>query len=111
MRQPRSVPQAAQLLRHLRVEQDDPAVLDLVVGKCERTVAERGISNRLMAGLSRMRPLAFVSGLNGYGFWIYGADSLFRRGGAARSTPVWVDCVEKGRKRRVGKIHPKLSDL
>jgi hypothetical protein len=40
MRQSRSVSQAGQLLRHLRVEQDDPAVLDLVVGDCERTVPQ-----------------------------------------------------------------------
>src|SRR5690242_11030980 len=40
MRQPRSVPQAGQLLRHLRMEQDDPAVFDLVVRDCDRTVAK-----------------------------------------------------------------------
>jgi hypothetical protein len=36
------------------MEQDDAAVFDLVVRGCERTVAEGGISNRLIAGLSRM---------------------------------------------------------
>jgi hypothetical protein len=40
MRQPRSVSLAGQLLRHLRVEQDDAAVFDLVLRDCERTVAE-----------------------------------------------------------------------
>ena len=38
MRQSRSVSQAGQLLRHLGVEQDDPAVFDLVVRDCDRTV-------------------------------------------------------------------------
>jgi hypothetical protein len=40
MRPSRSVSLAGQLLRHLRVEQDDPAVFDLVVGDCERSVAQ-----------------------------------------------------------------------
>jgi hypothetical protein len=33
-------PRVGQLLRHLRLEHDDPAVLDLVGGNCERAVAE-----------------------------------------------------------------------
>ncbi len=40
MRQSRSVPQAGRLLWHLRVEQDDAAVFDLVVRDRERTVAQ-----------------------------------------------------------------------
>lgn len=40
MRQPRSIPQAGRLLRHLRMEQDNPSVFDLLVGDCERAVAE-----------------------------------------------------------------------
>jgi hypothetical protein len=47
MREPRSVSQAGQLLRHLRMEQDDPSIFDLVVRDCERAVP-RGISNQLM---------------------------------------------------------------
>src|ERR1700743_1257357 len=41
MRQPRSVPKAGQLLWHLRVEQDDATVFDLlIVCDSERTVAK-----------------------------------------------------------------------
>jgi hypothetical protein len=41
MRQPRSIPQAGGLLRHLRMEQDNPSVFDLLVGDGERAVALR----------------------------------------------------------------------
>ena len=41
------------LLWHLRVQQDDATVFDLLIGDCERAVGE-GIPNRLVAGLSQM---------------------------------------------------------
>jgi hypothetical protein len=53
MRQSRSVSQAGQLLRHLRMEEDDAAVFDLVVRDCERIVAQ-GHFKPVMAGLPRM---------------------------------------------------------
>ncbi|MBZ9856381.1 hypothetical protein LB566_21460 [Mesorhizobium sp. CA13] len=41
MRQSRSVPLAGPLVRHVRVEQGDAAVFDLVVRDRERTVTQR----------------------------------------------------------------------
>ena len=55
MRQPRSIPQAGRLLRHLRMEQDNPSVFDLLVGDCERAVALR-VVQFTMPGLSAQAP-------------------------------------------------------
>ena len=55
MRQPLSIPQAGRLLRHLRMEQDNPSVFDLLVGDCQRAVALR-VDQITMPGLSAQAP-------------------------------------------------------
>jgi hypothetical protein len=88
MRRPRSVLLAGQLLRHLHVEQGDAAF----IGDCERP-SPKGISSRLVAGLSRKRPRKrgepCVSGRTATdcGYAVRSADLPFPpRRRAARST-------------------------
>ena len=54
-RQQRSIPQAGRLLRHLRMEQDNPSVFDLLVGECKRAVALR-VGQITMPGLGAQAP-------------------------------------------------------
>ena len=51
MRQPRSIPQAGQLLRHLRMEQDNTSVFDLFIGDSDCAVAGLSMFDDRMDGV------------------------------------------------------------